>query len=193
MPHSSRFTALYDANVIYPAPLRDLLMWLALTGLFRAKWTETILEEYTRNLVANRPDIGRDKVDNIKRLMNKYVYDALVEGYEKLIPAIEGLPDPDDRHVLAAAIVGRADVIVTYNLRDFPETVLGQYNIEAQHPDEFVRHLIDLDESLVCSAARKQRATLKNPPKSVEEFLDGLAKQQLPLTVAALRDLNEFL
>ncbi|NOK63053.1 MAG: PIN domain-containing protein [Chloroflexi bacterium AL-W] len=193
MPHSSSFTALYDANVLYPAPLRDLLMWLALTGLFRAKWTETILEEYARNLVIKRPDISRDKIDNIKHLMNKHVCDALIEGYQNLIPAIEGLPDPDDRHVLAAAIVGRADIIVTYNLRDFPETVLGQYNIEAQHPDEFVRHLIDLNESLVCSAAKKQRATLNNPPKSVEEFLDGLAKQQLPLTVAALRELGEFL
>lgn len=117
--------------------------------------------------------------------MNKHVCDALIEGYQNLIPAIEGLPEPADRHVLAAAIVGRADIIVTYNLRDFPETVLGQYNIEAQHPDEFVRHLIDLNESLVCSAAKKQRATLNNPPKSVEEFPDGLAKQQLPLFVEA--------
>lgn len=193
MPQMSSFTALYDANVLYSAPLRDLLMRLALTGLFRAKWTEDIHAEWTRNLLANRPDITREQVDRIKRLMNEHTKDALVEGYQPLIPAIQDLPDPDDRHVLAAAIVGRANVIVTYNLKDFPQPALALFGIEAQHPDEFIRHLIDLNEIAVCTAVQQQRLALKNPPKSVEELLDILALQELPLTVAALRDLSSLL
>lgn len=193
MPQMSSFTALYDANVLYPAPLRDLLMRLALTGLFRAKWTEDIHAEWTRNLITNRPDITRDQVDRIKRLMNEHTRDALVEGYQSLIPTIEGLPDPDDRHVLAAAIVGRSNVIVTYNLKDFPQPALAPFGIEAQHPDEFIRHLIDLNEIVVCAAVQQQRLALKNPPKSVEELLDILVQQELPLTVAALRDVRSLL
>ena len=193
MAHSSSFTALYDANVLYSAPLRDLLMRLSMTGLYRAKWTEEIHDEWMRNLLANRPDLKPEAVDRVRQLMNANVRDALVDGYQALIPAIESLPDPNDRHVLAAAIVGRAHVIVTYNLKDFPREALSPYGIEAQHPDEFIRHLIDLNESTVCTAAKEQRAALKNPPHSVEEFLDALAKQELPLTVATLRELRNFL
>jgi hypothetical protein len=193
MAHSSSFTALYDANVLYSAPLRDLLMQLAMTGLFRAKWTEDIHEEWIRNLLSKRPDLKPEAIAHVRQLMDANVLDALVIGYQALIPCIEGLPDSDDRHVLAAAIVGRAHVIVTYNLKDFPKPVLDTYGIEAQHPDEFVRHLIDLNESTVCAAVRKQRARLKKPPRSVEEFLDTLATQELPLTVAALRNLSDLI
>ncbi len=63
-------------------------------------------------------------------------------GYEALIPSLK-LPDPDNRHVLAAIVAG-VDVFVTCNLKDFPAEVLDRYEIEAQHPDEFLRHLIDL-------------------------------------------------
>jgi hypothetical protein len=193
MAHASSFTALYDANVLYPAPLRDLLMRLALTGLFRAKWTEEIHQEWMRNLRANRPDITEEQVNRIRSLMNDHVRDALIDGYQALIPAIEGLPDPNDRHVVAAAIVGRVHVIVTFNLKDFPTKVLSTYGIEAQHPDEFIRHLIDLNSGTVCGAAREHRASLKNPRKSVDEYLDSLAAQELPLTVAALRVLADLL
>jgi len=193
MAHASSFTALFDANVLYSAPLRDLLMRLAVTGLFRAKWTHEINEEWAHNLLANRPDITRDQVERIKLLMNNNARDALVDGYQHLVPALEGLPDPGDRHVLAAAIVGRAYVIVTYNLRDFPPEALARYGIEAQHPDEFIRHLIDLNENTVCGAVRQLRASLRNPPKSVEELLDTLSNQELPLTVAALRELSGLL
>lgn len=114
---------------------------------------------------------------NYKNVCNRpyIIPDALVDGYQALIPSIAGLPDPDDRHVVAAALVGRVDVIVTYNLRDFPHLVLTPYNIEAQHPDDFIRHLIDLHEARVCEAVKKQRAALKRPAKTIEEFLDTLA------------------
>jgi hypothetical protein len=186
------FTALYDACVLYPAPLRDLLMHLAITDLFRARWTDQIHEEWIRNVLANRPDLKRPQLERTRRLMNIHVLDCLVTGYEGLIDGLK-LPDADDRHVLAAAVRAGADVIVTYNLDDFPRKALDPLGIEPQHPDVFVTHLLDLDAPIVCAAARRQRQSLKNPPKKVEEFLEILAQQQLPQTVARFRELVALL
>jgi hypothetical protein len=127
---ASNFTALYDACVLYPAPLRDLLMHLALTNLYRAKWTNSIHEEWMRNVLANRSDLARKTLERTRDLMNSNVRDCLVEGYEKLIPALT-LPDPDDRHILAAAIRSSSSVIVTYNLKDFPTKTIKEYGIVA--------------------------------------------------------------
>ena len=180
--------AFYDANVLYPAELRNFLMHLALTGLFRAKWSNAVHEEWITNLLKNRQDITRQKLECTRHLMDKAALDALVEGYEHLIPTLS-LPDENDRHVLAAAIEGEAQVIVTMNLKDFPDEVLQRYEIEAQHPDEFILHLIDLAPDAVMDAAETHRQSLKNPPKSVEEFLASLEAQGLPQSVAALRRL----
>lgn len=122
------FTALYDACVLYPAPLRDLLMRLAMTDLFRARWTDQIHDEWIRNVLANRPDLTSEQLDRTRELMNAHVRDCLVTGYESLIDSLV-LPDPDDRHVLAAAIRTRASVIVTFNLSDFPEATLEPLGI----------------------------------------------------------------
>ena len=118
--------------------------------------------------------------------MNAHVLDCLVTGYEPLIEDL-ALPDPDDRHVLAAAIHARAVVIVTYNLTDFPGKVLNPLGIEAQHPDAFVSRLLDLDAPAVCAAIRRQRLSLKKPQKTVEEILESLSRQQLLKTVARLK------
>ena len=118
--------------------------------------------------------------------MDSHVRDCLVSGYQDLIPSLR-LPDKDDRHVLAAAIVAGADVIVTFNLSDFPAETLQQYGIEAQHPDDFITHLVDLAPSAVCKAAKNQRANLKNPPLSVEELLAAYERRGLAQTVAELR------
>lgn len=182
----SHFTALYDACVLYGAPLRDLLMHLALTDLFRAKWTDEIHEEWMRNLLNDRPDLRREQLERTRDLMNAHVRDCLVIDYEELIPALR-LPDPLDRHVLAAAIRSKADVIVTFNLKDYPGELLGKSGLEAQHPDEFITHLLDLAAPLVCAAAKRHRESLMNPPKSVEEYLAALERQGLPQTVASLR------
>lgn len=117
------FTALYDACVLYPAPLRSLLMYLAMTDLLRARWTDAIHEEWMRNVQNDYPDITRQKAERIRDLMNAHAHDCLVTGYEDLIEALV-LPDPNDRHVLAAAIRAGADVIVTSNLADFPAGIL---------------------------------------------------------------------
>lgn len=118
--------------------------------------------------------------------MDRAVMDCLVSGYEPLIESLS-LPDGDDRHVLAAAIVSGADAIVTFNLKDFPTANLKPYNIEVQHPDVFILNQFDLDASKVVIAAQRCRARLKNPPISAEDYLQRLEEQGLPLSVAELR------
>jgi predicted nucleic acid-binding protein len=183
---TTTFTALFDACVLYPAPLRDLLMWLALTDLFRARWSDEIHDEWIRNVLADRPDLRPEQLERTRQLMNARVRDCLVTGYENLIEKLT-LPDQDDRHVLAAAIWAGADVIVTFNLADFPADVLSRLNIEARHPDDFVLALMDLDEEAVCAAVERQRAGLRKPPKSIAEHLETLRAQGLPKSVARLQ------
>ncbi|WP_414582453.1 PIN domain-containing protein [Scytonema sp. PCC 10023] len=183
----SNFTAIYDACVLYPAPLRDFLMWLALTDLFRARWTQEIHSEWIRNVLKERPDLTIEQLTRTKNLMNTHVRDCLVTGYEALIPGLI-LPDPDDRHVLAAAIRCNASVIVTFNLKDFPDQALAPYGIESQHPDEFILHLIDHYPAEVCQAAKKHRSTLKNPPSTPDEYLERLLRLGLTRSVTTLRE-----
>lgn len=184
MRHSS-FTAFYDANVLYPAPLRDFLMYLALTGVYRARWSALVHEEWKRNLLANRSDLTSEQLDRTSALMDKAVPDGLVTGYEPLIEGLQ-LPDMDDRHVLAAAIKCNASVIVTFNLKDFPKEVLSQFNIEPLHPDNFIADLWDLDQAAILEAAQRQRASLKKPSRTAREYLDRLLLQKLPETVKLL-------
>jgi predicted nucleic acid-binding protein len=155
-------TAIFDACALYPAPLRDLLMHLALLDMVHGRWTRDIHEEWIRSLLAARSDLTRGQLERTRMLMDTHVREGLISGYEPLIPALT-LPDPKDRHVLAAAIHAKADVIVTFNLKDFPADTLALFGIEAQHPDEFVISLLDLDVASVCEAVKRQRASLKNP------------------------------
>jgi predicted nucleic acid-binding protein len=188
----SQLTAVFDACVLYPAPLRDLLMHLAFVDLFRAKWTEAIHEEWMRSVLETRPDLTREQLERTRQLMDAHVRDCLVTDYEDLIPALR-LPDPDDRHVLAAAIHTKADVIVTFNLDDFPPEILERWQIKAQHPDDFVNDLLRLAPQLVCVAVKRQRASLKNPPLSVDDFLAALGRQRLAKTVATLREFADVI
>jgi len=183
---SSHFTVVYDACVLYPAPLRDLLLRLALTDLFRARWSDMIHDEWTRNLLALRPDL-EERLARTRALMNAHVRDCLVTSFEHLIPSID-LPDPDDRHVAAAAIHSGASLIVTFNLKDFPADTLTRYNLSAQHPDDFILDLLDLHPARVCEAVANHRRSLRNPPKTADEYLDTLLKQGLPRTAGVLRN-----
>jgi hypothetical protein len=161
-------------------------MYLAVTDLFRARWTNDIHLEWMRNVRRAYPGITEAQIERIRILMDTNVRDCLITGYESLIPALT-LPDPNDRHVLAAAIKGGADVIVTFNLKHFPDDALKQYGIEAVHPDDFLNSQIDLAPNVVCSAAKQQRGSLKNPPMTVAEYLASLERQSLPQTVSGLR------
>lgn len=160
-------------------------MELATAGLFRARWTNEIHDEWTRNVLKNRPELTAAHLDRTRSLMNKAVMGCLVDGYQSLIGSLN-LPDPDDRHVLAAAIRCRADAIITFNLKDFPADELKKYDIEAQHPDEFLHHQFGLDQPSMIVAAQKIRSRLQSPPKSAEDYLKTLEAQQLPQTVSEL-------
>lgn len=189
---SSPFTAAYDACVLYPAPLRDFLMWLGLTGRFRARWNAQIPDEWKRNLLKNRPDLTAEQINRTATLMDQAIPDGLITGYEDLIAGLS-LPDPDDRHVLATAIRCNASVIVTFNERDFPERILATYGIEAQHPDVFIENLFDLDPAAVVSAAQRQRGTLKSPPIDADRYLEILFKQGLVQTCKSLTGYRSIL
>lgn len=182
------YTAFYDANVLYPAELRNFLMHLALMGVFRARWSAQVHEEWISNLLKQRPDLKRTQLDRTRALMDRHAPDALVTGYEHLIPLLT-LPDMDDRHILAAAVQARADCIVTMNLRDFPREVVSKFGIDAQHPDQFVLALLDLAPEKVVQAAQDHRLSLKNPAKSQLEYLELLKRQGLVQTTATLREL----
>ena len=181
----SGFTAILDACVLYPAPLRDCFMWLATTGLFQAKWSAQIHEEWIRSVLENRSDLTRAQLERTRDLMDSHAGECSVTGHEDLIGSLS-LPDPDDRHVLAAAIVGRADVIVTFNLKDFPTEKLAPYGVEAVHPDEFVCDLIDLDRASVITAIRSERESLKKPRRSASELLETLRGTGLSKAVQTL-------
>jgi predicted nucleic acid-binding protein len=184
-------TALFDACVLYPQTLRDALLSLARTDLFRARWSAHINEEWTRARLRTHPEHAA-QIQYTLEQVNKSVEDCLVTGYEPLIESIE-LPDPDDRHVVAAAIVGRADVIVTLDLSHFPATALEPYNIEVQHPDKFIAYQFGVDEAKALAAFKAMRARLKRPAMTSDEFLDHLERKGLPTTVATLRPFADLI
>ena len=163
---------LLDACVLYPAPLRDLLMWSASTGLFSARWSADILAEWTENLLRNRPDLKRDRLERTCAEMNRAVPDAMVTGYESLIPTVT-LPDADDRHVLAAAITCGAEVILTLNLKDFPPDQLLS-GIVALAPDPFLVQVFELNSAALLNTMAEHRASLTRPPKTAEEYIESL-------------------
>jgi len=179
--------AVYDACVLYSASLRDLLLRLAETGLVDPYWSADIRNEWTRSLLRNCPDVNREKLARTCRKMDARFPCSLVQGYESIIPTLQ-LPDPDDRHVLAAAIYAKAESIVTLNLKHFPKSTLLPYGIEALSPDEFVSRLIQENPIRVLETVEYHRSSLKNPPKTVDEYLTTLKKQGLPKTVAFLRE-----
>lgn len=144
-------------------------MYLAFSGQFRARWTNEIHEEWIRNLLAKRQDLSREQLEKVRNLMNQHVLGCLVNGYQPLINSIE-LPDPGDRHIVATAIHTRAEVIITFNLKDFPDSILSQYNLKAIHPGDFITDLFDLDSSSVIRAAQRHRASLKSPPFTTDEY-----------------------
>lgn len=161
-------------------------MWLALTDLYRARWSNDIHEEWIRNVLKNRPDLKREQLVRTRDMMNANVRDCLITGHEPYIETIT-LPDPSDRHVVAAAIKSGASLIVTFNLKDFPASALAPLDIEAQHPDDFIAHQIDLHIAKVIEAVANHRRSLRNPPKTTDEYLDTLLNQGLVETVKELR------
>jgi predicted nucleic acid-binding protein len=179
------YCAVLDANVLYPSMLRSVLISIAQTGLFWARWTDEINEEWIRNLMINRADLDAARIRRTADLMNAAVRDCRITGYENLVGALD-LPDPNDRHVLAAAIKGKADAIVTFNLSDFPEDNLASNGIEALHPDDFLINQLDMEQGLVLQAIHTQRVSLTKMPISADELISSLEHLGLPQTAARL-------
>jgi DNA-binding transcriptional ArsR family regulator len=179
------FTVVYDACVLYPATLRDMLIELACTKLVHARWTDRIHDEWIRNVLLNRPDLKPQQLEATRRNMDRAVRGCLVTGYETLMPSLH-LPDADDAHILAAAIRCNAQSIITFNLKDFPADILKPFGIEALHPDEFVVNAIHLNADQVAEAVRACQARLRNPPRTMNEHLERLKKQGLTRAVEQL-------
>lgn len=191
MNGASSLVAVLDASVLYSAPLRHLLIALAINGAFQARWTSTIQDEWVAALKRDRPDLDGSRIDRT-RLMDAHLPDAFVTGHEALISGLT-LPDANDRHVLAAAIHCSASVIVTVNLKDFPARVLDALSIRALHPDAFVCELLQQDAQLVVAAMREHRQDLKNPPKTPSEYLATLEALEMKNTVAALKESQDYI
>jgi predicted nucleic acid-binding protein len=171
--------AVLDASVLYPASLRDVLMRLAAGGLFQPKWTAEIHEEWMESLLADRPDLTRAQVERTRELMDRHGGDWQVPPFEHLIPTLS-LPDPDDRHVLAAAIASGAECIVTTNRRHFPAAPLAAHGLTAVHPDDFVCALFDAAPEAFVAVVRRHRASLRKPPRSAGEHIEALRHVGLP-------------
>jgi predicted nucleic acid-binding protein len=182
------FVGIYDACVLYPAPLRDLLIRVAQKGLLRACWSNRILDECFAAVLRQRPDLDQSKLGRTRALMLEALPDALVEGYEPLMAGID-LPDEDDRHVLAAAIRCGAQMIVTFNTKDFPTAILEPFSVEAQHPDDFLVNQLHLNTGAVIGAVQQQAAALTNPCRTADDVLDALERGGIVEATGLLRGL----
>lgn len=164
-------------------------MRLATTDLFKARWTDMIHEEWIRNL---EDTIPREKLEVVRGLMDENVRDAKIEGFEFLIESLE-LPDPNDRHVLAAAIHSKSDAIVTFNQKDFPKEYLANFDVELIHPDDFIVYQFEFNLVAVLESFKRQRQSLNKPEMTAEEFIDCLYKQQLPQTAGILMKYKDLI
>lgn len=167
-----------DACVLYPAALRDLMMRLTVAGLIDARWTSAIHEEWINALLRERTDLRRSDLDRIRDLMDCHAEGCLVINYDHHIANLN-LPDPDDRHVVAAAIEAEADWIVTWNLKDFPLATLRTYGLSVITPDQLLLQLLEKRESETRRVLKETRLSLKNPEKSAEEYVAILRKHGL--------------
>lgn len=193
MAGHARYTALLDACVLYPLAMTDALLSLATTGFFAAKWTTKIESEWIRSLEFNRPDLV-GKLNIRRNSMRDAVpdWEVAASAWKPLVSGIV-LPDPDDAHVLAAAIAGHADCIVTANLKDFPAEVLMEYGIEAIDPDSFIINQWDLDPVNAIAAFKRMRARRLKPQSSPEDFAYALEVGGLPTTASRLRSAAELI
>ncbi len=181
----SRFAALLDACVLVPVALTDTLLRLAEYELYRPLWSARILEEAQRAVTAIHPEVDPERIHRRFRQMDAAFPDASLDGWQPLQGSLE-LPDRDDRHVLAAAIAGRADVIVTANVRDFPAEILRDYGLEALSPDQFLLDHLDLAPGLVIRAVREQAEATRQPALTAGALVGILDRCGVPQFAAEL-------
>lgn len=174
-----------DANLLYPFHLRNLLVQLGVDAVIAPRWTARIHAEWIGNLVA----AGRAPEERLLLtlgLMNSALPEAEVRGWEAYMAGLT-LPDPDDRHVLAAALAAGAETILTMNLRDFPASALAPHGVVAVHPDDFLCGLHDADPELLQASTEAAHANLNRSAPSLAAYLDALDRQGLPQLAGRLR------
>lgn len=194
MAGSSRYIAVLDACVMYPITLTNILAQLAVEGLYTAKWTKQIDEEWVRAILKSHQNFSRDQV--LRRLSALHAaipdWEIVKESYSEFIEILN-LPDPNDRHVLAAAIAGHADCIVTFNVKDFPAPNLEKWAIEVLHPDDFISLQLSLEPVLALTAIKHIRTRFKSPPKTSVEFIELLERVGLVGTADKLKEAIELI
>jgi hypothetical protein len=190
MMYPSECIAVLDACVLYPAPLRDLLLSLAGEGLYRPKWSAEIQEEWLRNLLVNRPDLTEAQLSATVQAMNRAFPDAVRwRIINRIDPGHMRCPTLTTDTWWLRPSAPRQDVIVTYNLKDFPDSVTKEFDVKVQHPDIFISNVFDLNPDKASDAFRKQVKRLRNPPRTFAEVLDTLRKAELKLVTERLTDI----
>jgi hypothetical protein len=179
-------TAVCDACVLYPFHQRNILIQASADGLYDARWTDEIHDEWMRNLIANAPTLPIERLQATRNLMEQALPQALVENFHRHIDSI-ALPDSDDRHVVAAAIEANASHILTWNLRDFPVKELKKHGLVRETPDAFLADIYDEAPELVLGSLARARRNLTKSGVSGQGFLDLLKKQGLIKLAARLR------
>ena len=189
---ANRFTVVTDACVLVPPLMRNLLLSLAEAHLYRVRWSGRIMDEFERGFVRDVLRHKRDDPEGAARKargdMERAFPEAMVEGHEHLEAALKGIPDPDDRHVVAAALHAGAAQIITNNLRDFPVEVMEQLQIDVRTADDFIADTLDLpmDSSTALSAVRRLRLGLNRPELTQAELLTRMERNGLGQTAALL-------
>jgi hypothetical protein len=167
-----------DACVLYPFHLRNVVMQVAADRLIDVRWTDEIHDEWIRSLATNVAAIPLERLQMTRRLMEAALPNAMVTGYERHIPSLN-LPDPNDRHVVAAGIAGGASIILTLNLKDFPAPELRRHGLRRQTPDAFLADLYDRAPELTVASLANARRNLSETRVSASDFVDILRSQQL--------------
>lgn len=184
--------AVFDACILYPFHLRNIVVQAAVDRLVDARWTDEIHDEWIRNLAANVPAIPVERLQTTRRLMNDALPLAIVVGYEDHIEAVR-LPDPNDRHIVAAGIAAGAAVILTWNLRHFPAEALKRFGLRRATPDAFLSDLYDNDPEVVIGSLANARRNLSRSHVSASDFIDILDRQKLvQLARRAQRHLSDL-
>ena len=188
---ANRFTVFVDACSLVSPLRRNLLLSLAEGEFFRLRWSANVLDEVeraiARSYAGKRIEGGAERAARARGAMERAFEEAIVAGYEELQPGLGKLPDANDAHVIAAAVKTRASVIVTENLRDFPERILGPLDLEAKTADEFIADTVDLDIGRAIPMIRRVRERLRRPEKSAKALLLDMEASGLTQTVDSLR------
>lgn len=187
----SGFRVVLDTCVLVPIDQTDLLLTLAQRGIFHPLWSDAILGELSYAILDANPKMTPERVERRLKFMNDAFEDALVEGWEPLENCVTGMKDPDDRHIVAAAIRGNAGAIVTENIKDFPDAALQPWGLHAVRLDEFLLDVLDLSPNAVFASLIEISDKRENPPVTVDQLLSTLARSGAHAFADEVRSLME--